>query len=298
MLNVLVLGGSGLVGSVFTQYASEYFKLHLTFNTNSLGFNHANFTKLDVLNRSNVLSDLILKQSPDVVINTIALPNVDFCETNHDEADMLHVNFVYDIVNLCSQIGSKVISFSTDAVFPGKLHKKYTENDVPNPVNYYGKTRLKAEKIILDSSPKNVVLRTAVIYGWHPRSRFTNWIISSLQQNKIVDPHLDQFNTPTLVDDLAKALIKIIDQNISGLFHATGPTCINRYEFALLLSKIFKLDSSLVKPVTSQEKKQVAPRPNSTCLNSTKLENIIDMKFSDLEKGILHIYEKLQHHIL
>ena len=133
------------------------------------------------------------------------------------------------------------------------------------------------------------MLRTAVIYGKHERSRFTNWILSSLKNNKMVDPFIDQFNTPTLVDDIAKTLVRIIDDNISGLYHAAGPTCLNRYDFAQLLSKHSKLNSELIKPVTKNEKKQLAPRPISTCLDSSKLENILKIKFSDITSGINHI---------
>ena len=136
-----------------------------------------------------------------------------------------------------------------------KINKKYVETDIPNPINYYGKTKLDAENIILSKSTKNVVLRPAVIYGWHKRSRFTNWIIESLSNGTLVDPHVDQYNTPTLVDDLAKSIILIIEKEISGLFHSTGKTCVNRYELAHIIAEIFGFDKKLIKPVTSDEKK-------------------------------------------
>ena len=107
----------------------------------------------------------------------------------------------------------------------------------------------------------------------------------------MVEPFIDQFNTPTLVDDIAKILIKIIDENIYGLFHAAGPTCLNRYDFALLLAKYSKLNSQLIKPVTKNEKKQLAPRPTSTCLDSTKLEQLTKLKFSDVTSGINQILD-------
>ena len=89
---------------------------------------------------------------------------------------------IRDIANVCKDTKSKLIHFSTDAVFDGKLDKRYSENDSPNPVNYYGQTRLSSEKVVLEKSVNNVVVRTAVIYGWHKKSRFTNWIIESLQK--------------------------------------------------------------------------------------------------------------------
>ena len=103
----------------------------------------------------------------------------------------------------------------------------------------------------------------------------------TLKENNLVDPFVDQYNTPTLVDDLAKCLLQIFEKNISGLFHATGKSCINRYELALILADIFHLDKKFIKPVTSKEKNQDAPRPTSTCLDSSKLEKLTDFNFSD-----------------
>ena len=120
----------------------------------------------------------------------------------------------------------------------------------------------------------------------------TNWIIESLSNGTLVDPHVDQYNTPTLVDDLAKSIILTIEKEISGLFHSTGKTCVNRYEFSKLLAKKFSLDETLIHPVTKFEKKQYAPRPISTCLNSTKLENLINFSFSDISSGIDFIFNK------
>jgi dTDP-4-dehydrorhamnose reductase len=289
MQKILVLGGSGLVGSVFANHSQQYYDLHLTYNDNPINNPKINSTKINVVTQISELKKLILDTSPDVIINTIAHSSVDLCETNHNDADFLHVNIPKKILEFSSEIGSRLIYFSTDAVFPGELNKKYNENDTPRPVNYYGETKLNAEKIILNHSQKNTVLRTAGIYGKHERSRFTNWILSSLKNNKMVDPFIDQFNTPTLVDDIAKTLIRIIDENISGLYHATGSTCLNRYDFALLLAKYSKLNSELIKPVTKNEKKQLAPRPISTCLDSSKLENILKIKFSDINSGISQI---------
>jgi len=91
------------------------------------------------------------------------------------------------------------------------------------------------------------------------------------------------------VNDLVKSILKIIELKISGLYHATGKTCLNRYEFALILADKFGLDKNLIKPVTSIEKKQIGPRPMATCLNSSKLESTINYEFSDIQRGISFI---------
>ena len=289
---LLVIGGSGLVGSTIIQSAYENYDIHFTYNKTRLEFSGIDSTCVDLMTDRNKIVSLIYELKPNFIINTAAHSSVDQCETNHEEADLLHVDITKDIALACKKINSKLVYLSTDAVFEGQLNKKYIESDTPNPVNYYGKSKLYAEKVVLDASSINVVLRTAVIYGWHPRSRFTGWILDSLLNNKCVDTFIDQYNTPTLVDDLTNSILKIFDLGICGLYHATGATCINRYDFALKLAEKFNLNKSLIVPVTSKEKKQVAPRGVSTCLNSQKLENAISYNFASIDKGIDILYRK------
>ena len=289
---LLVIGGSGLVGSTLLKYALPNYDVHFTYNTNKIIFDDVSSTQINLLENQKTIINLIKEIQPDIVVNTVAHSSVDLCETDHKIADKLHVDITRDITQACKDNNSKLVYLSTDMVFPGELNKKYRELDQPNPVNYYGKTKLQAEQIILNASPKNVVLRPAVIYGWHKKSRFTNWIIQTLKDNRMVDPFIDQYNTPTLVDDLVKSLLAIIEKNVSGLFHATGKSCINRYELALVLANIFGLNTKLVKPVTAKEKKQGAPRAISTCLDSGKLEKLIDFDFNDIQSGVSFIFNK------
>jgi len=289
---LLVLGGSGLVGSAVIDYAVNDYDIIFSYNTNNIVIPNTESFQIDLLDNDSKIETLIQNYNPDVVLHTVAHSSVDLCEIDHDIANRLHIDATKKIANICASINSKLIFLSTDAVFEGQLNKQYCETDIPNPINYYGKTKLEAEKIVLNSSSNNVVLRTSVIYGWHEKSRFTNWILDYLKDGKSVDPFSDQFNTPTLIDDLVKVILKIIDKNISGLYHATGKTCLNRYQFAILLAKRFSYDVSLIHSVTKLEKKQNASRPISTCLDSIKLENILNFSFSDISAGIDSIFNK------
>jgi len=289
---LLVLGGSGLVGSTVIDYTKNDYDVIFSYNNNKIFVPNTKSFQIDLLNENNKIETIIQNYNPDIVLHTIAHSSVDLCETDHMIADKLHIDATQKIANACVCTDSKLIFLSTDAVFEGQLNKKYCEDDIPNPINYYGKTKLDAEKIVLNASLSNVVLRTSVIYGWHKKSRFTNWILDYLKDGKKVDPFSDQFNTPTLIDDLVKAIFNIIDNDISGLYHATGKTCLNRYQFATLLARKFSYDPTLIHPVTKLEKKQNAPRPISTCLDSTKLENAINFSFSDIISGIDSIFNK------
>ena len=289
MKKILIIGGSGFVSTNLIKYLPENWEIFATYNSNIIKSEKIQSFKINFLETPEKIIPIIQNIKPDYIIDTVAFPSVDFCEENHSIADKLHIDATKIISKISNKINSKLLFLSTDAVFEGELNKKYFETNIPKPINYYGFTKLKAEEIILSTSKNNVVLRTSVIYGTGTQSRFTNWILSYLREKRPVDPFVDQFNSPTLVDDLSQVMLKILKNDISGLFHATGPTCINRYEFALMLAKEFNLDSNLIKPVTSSQKKQNAPRPISTCLDSSKLEEKINFSFKDLKTGISFI---------
>ena len=288
---ILVIGGNSLIGSTFVQYAKDFYDLCMTTHTTSLSETNFNTINVDLLENANKIIDLIADYKPNYIIHCVAFPNVDFCENNQDLANILHVDRTKDIAQISYEIGSKLIYFSTDAVFDGNSSKKYNETDLPNPLSHYGKTKLKAEKILLDYEI-NTILRTTVVYGWHPRSRFTKWIINSLKNNQKVGAFVDQHNTPTLVDDIAKVILKIIEKDLTGLYNAVGTTCLSRNEFALKIAKKFELNEKLIIPTSSDEQKQLALRPKNGCLDNSNLENIIDFKFSNIDEGIDIIYEK------
>ena len=290
---MLIVGGSGLVGSTLIRYAQNEFNIHITINKNKSPFDNISYTKIDLITNKDKIFSLIKNINPDIIVHTVAHPSVDYCEIEQNLAKTLHVDVTHDILEASSNVGAKLIYLSTDAVFDGNTKTKYTEYDIPNPINFYGKTKLESENLVLSKSTQNVVLRPAVIYGWHKKSRFTNWIIESLSHENLVDPHVDQYNTPTLVDDLAKSIISIIKQDVSGLFHSTGKTCVNRYDLACIIAEIFGFNKNLIKPVTSNEKKQDAPRPKNTCLDSSKLEDAINFQFKDIQEGISFLHKKL-----
>lgn len=286
---LLIIGGAGLVGSTIIEYAAKDYEIFATENNIPIVNPKVSSLKLDLLTDRKRIIDYIEKIKPSVVIHTVAFPNVDFCETNHELTDLLHVKITKEISEICNTINSKLIYFSTDAVFDGKKSEKYSELDAPNPLSYYGKTKLEAEKIILNNS-NNLILRSTVIYGWHTRSRFTSWVLKNLKNKKIVNAFIDQFNTPTLVDDLARSVFKIIENDMSGIFHASGKSCLNRFEFAQKLALKFGLDQNLIKPTKSSESSQVAPRPKNGCLNSTRFEKESGIIFNGIDAGISYIF--------
>jgi dTDP-4-dehydrorhamnose reductase len=280
---LLIIGGASLIGStIINQFKNDY-DIHLTYNKTPVNSNFSQ-TKLNLLDDRNQISSVITNLNPDVVVNTVAYPNVDFCETHHNEANLLHVLITDDLVSVCSDISSPLVYFSTDAVFDGTKSIKYTEDDKTSPLSYYGKTKLEAEKIILKIN-ENIVLRTTVVYDWHIRSRFTNWVLKNLKQGSKITAFTDQSNTATLAGDISNSLFCLLDQNHSGLFHCAGKTCLSRYDFAIKLADYFGYDKKLIIPTISKNT-QSASRPENGCLDSSKLEGLTNFCLSDIDQGI------------
>ena len=281
---VLIIGENSLVGSTLSNYAKNNFDLYYTYHNITL--NNKNSISIDLVKESSKILDLIKTIKPDLVIHTVAFANVDFCEKNNNDANFLHVRVTEKIAQTCASVGAKILYFSTDAVFDGEKNGKYVESDTPNPLSYYGKTKLAAEKILIDTSKNNIVFRTTVIYGPYSRSRFTNWVIDKLKQNQEVPAFTDQFNTPTLVDDLSKVILEILNLDLSGIYHLAGKTCLSRYDFALKIARKFNFDGDLIIPTMSSTVNQIAPRPKNGCLDSTRLEKIVNFEFSSIDSGL------------
>ena len=281
---VLIIGENSLVGSTLSNYAKNTFDLYHTYH--NITINNKNSIQIDIVKETHKILDLIKKIKPDLVIHTVAYANVDFCEKNNYDANFLHVSVTEKIAQTCALIGAKILYFSTDAVFDGKQNEKYVESDISHPLSYYGKTKLAAEKILMDTSKNNIVFRTTVIYGPYSRSRFTSWVLDNLKQNKTVPAFTDQFNTPTLIDDLCKVILNTLNLDLSGIYHAAGKTCLSRYDFALKIAKTFDYDEALIIPTLSSAVNQIAPRPKNGCLDSTRLEKILNFDFSSIDSGL------------
>ena len=288
-MKVLVLGGSGIVGETFLEKANQH-QLLATYDKNEINSNIVKTFQIHLPDDSLKIEKIILDELPDIVINFMAYSNADFCEENKIKTYDLHVKNTKLITTTCTKINSKLIFISTDYVFDGKKGN-YQENDIPNPVNYYGETKYEAEKIVL-SNTNNLILRTSLVYGSSTKVRFLNFVLDKLINNQDIYAFDDIFNSATLVDDLVNAILKSIDFNAVGILHVAGSTCVSRFEFVNIVANIFNFNTKLIKPVSITTAKFKAQRPIKPCLNTSKANKILKMKFSSVEEGIKQIFEK------
>jgi len=194
------------------------------------------------------------------------------------------------------KFGSKLIHISTDYVFDGLQNSPYSENDIPKPVSFYGKSKLDGEQVL--SGTDHVVIRPSVVYGWTPLElagtpsssgkpmNFALWVLTKLHANEPLKIVTDQFASATLADSLAESILKIAESKTGGIFHVSGLTCESRYDFTTKLAKKFGYDESLIAPVNSSEFKQKAKRPAYSCLNCQKAIDEFGLKLLTTEDAL------------
>ena len=292
-MKLLVLGGSGLIGNALLKNSKNEFDILTTFYKNHISIKNVRSFQYSFPNDLNNLRELLEKEKPDVLVNTMGYSNIDFCELNKSDTEMLHVEVTEKICKICENIGTKQIFLSSDYVFDGEKGN-YSEDDVPNPVNYYGLSKLKAEQLIL-KNPINTVIRTSVIYDWDYRARFFNSVIKNLQNNQEINATTDVYNSVTFLDNLVESIFKVITLNQNGIFHVVDSACVNRFEFAEMIAKIFRLDKNLIKTASVQdEPKNIAKRPKNACLNNSKAKKELGLNFNTIEEGVSRVFIKSQ----
>jgi len=288
MKRLLVTGASGLLGSKIVELAKGKYDVIPLHDAKPL---HQNSLKLDITNRKQVFN-LLRKLKPDLVVHTAAETNVDKCETQKELAWKTNVEGTRNVAAACSEIDAKIVYISTDYVFDGEKGL-YTEEDTPNSINHYGVTKLEGENQIKKLCKNHIILRTSVLYGWHPwKQNFATWVINSLKQGNEISIVEDHFNTPTLADNLAEIIIEALQKDLQGLYHASGSQKISRYEFAKEIAKTFNLDYSLIKPIKmSQLTTWIAKRPKDSSLNINKIKGRLKTKLLNIHEGFIKMTE-------
>jgi dTDP-4-dehydrorhamnose reductase len=282
---ILIIGISGLLGNKIYNLVKNEYQVFGTYNTHKPSME--NVYQLDVTKRADVFK-LIGNIKPDFVIDTHALHNVDYCELHPEEAWLVNVEGTKNVAEACKTFGCKYVFISTDYVFDGKKATPYTEKDKPNPLNYYAKTKLIAEEAIKILTSDYIIARTAVLFGVGGLGKepFALWLIKKLKNGEEVKAVIDQYNNPTLVDSLAEMLLTLCEKDKVGLFHITGKTNLNRYEFSLKIAEKFGLNKELIRPITTPELNQVAPRPRKVALDVSKVERATKLKALTIDEAL------------
>jgi dTDP-4-dehydrorhamnose reductase len=276
-LKLLITGASGLYGSKLAQLALAKSIEVYSSDIQSLSV-YGNFVKLDI-SQKEAVDEAFKTIKPDVVVHAATLTDVDKCETNKELAWKINVEGTKNIVEAAKTAGSFLIYISTDYVFSGDKGN-YKETDHPNPINYYGLTKLKAEEIV-QTQPKYFIGRPSVIYGSTPAAgkvNFALWLIETLRRGERVKIITDQWNTPTLNTNLAEMTLEVIERQLTGIYHTCGASRVSRIVFAQQIADAFCLDKSLIDSSLSSQFTWPAKRPMDSSLDTSKAQNALTHK--------------------
>ena len=242
------------------------------------------YEKADLTDKKSV-RELIKSFYPDIIINCAAFTDVDGAEKEKDAAWKINVTSVENLVKYGKTKDAHLIHFSTDYIFNGE-NGPYNEEDLPDPLSYYGRSKLAAENVITLGGIKYTIIRTNVLYGAlrNGRPDFVTWVYESLRMGKEIKIVDDQINNPAYADDIVDAVSKIVDFDKTGIYNIGGPEFISRYEFTLRIANYFGLDKKLISPVKTEIFNQPAKRPLKSGLITLKAETEFGFRAHTIEE--------------
>ena len=293
-MRILITGGSGLLGSKIASIALEKDD-----EIYSGYYNHraiiGNTIRVDVSDKTQV-EQVYDRIKPEIVVHTAALTHVDKCEEDRELARKINVEGTKNIVESSERHNAFLIYVSTDYVFSGE-EGMYNEYDDPCPINYYGSTKLEAEKIVAGSTLEWCIARSSVIYGSTPAAgkiNFALWILEKLIKKEPIKIITCQWVSPTLNTNLAEMILEIIERRLIGIYHLAGATPLNRFDFAMNVATTFTLDKTLISPAKLSEMNWLANRPRNSTLNVGKASKTLRSKPHKIQYALSRLKEEIE----
>jgi len=291
-MKVLVTGSNGLLGQKITELVLKKYP-DITLVATGKGENRNAIKKgyeyrtMDITDL-NSLKKVFEAEQPDVVIHTAAMTQVDDCEFKKEECVALNITAVKNIAKLSSILNFRLVHLSTDFIFDG-TKKMYKEDEEPNPLSYYGWSKLEAEKAVINNASNYAILRTVLVYGTvsdMSRSNIMLWAYNTLKDGKKAKVVDDQFRTPTLADDLAQGCMLAALANGNDIFNIAGRDFIGIYELVEKIANMYGFEMTNISKVSSFTLNQPAKRPPITGLDISKAQKMLGYIPHSLEEGI------------
>lgn len=277
MKKILIIGANGQLGNCFRKLAPDFH--------NNFDVNFTDSETLDITNEDQV-SDFFEDYKPDFCINASAYTAVDLAETEIDKAFAVNADGVAHLAESCRKNNTVFIHISTDYVFDGDTNISYSEDNFTNPQSVYGASKLKGEELAVEINPKSIIIRTSWLY-----SEFNKNFVKTMLHLFSVKDELgivaDQFGQPTNANDLAEAVMKIIqNQNKTfGIFHFSNYPETSWFHFA---EKIAACSESKVKlnAITTEDFPTPAKRPKRSTMSLDKIENMYNISLKHWENSL------------
>ena len=282
---ILIVGGNGQLGNCIRKIAADF--------ENRYEFNFTDSTTLNVNDRESI-SDVFYDFKPHFCINASAYTAVDLAEKEPEKAFAVNAEGVANLAEACEEYNCVLIHVSTDYVFDGETNISYSEDSFTNPQGVYGASKLKGEELATDINPKTIVIRTSWLYSEFNKN-FVKTMLNLFSQKDELGIVADQFGQPTNSNDLAEAIMKIIETEpkIYGIFHFSNYPETTWFEFA---QKIAEFSGSNIKlnAITTEEFPTPAKRPKRSTMSLDKIEETYKIELKHWENSLQDCIETLQ----
>ena len=293
MARILITGASGLLG---LNLAQETMNTHDITAVDRGKLVNAPFKILngDLLNTGTLDSALDSAQ-PEWLINCAALADLEACENNPDLSRRLNIDLPAQMAKACKARGVSFVHISTDAVFDGEKDGFYAEEDKPNPLGVYSQTKFDGEQAVFAEDANAIVARVN-FYGWSLSGRrsLAEFFHHNLTNNKSMSGFTDVRFCPMLVNDTARTLIKMLQKNLSGLYHVVGPQAMSKYQFGVEIARRFSLKESEISPKSILSSSLTARRSHNLWLSTHKLSTALGESLPEFSTGLDEFFTQYQ----
>lgn len=288
-MKCLVVGANGLLGSNIIASALQR-------NVDVVGAFHStepNFeipsVQFDLVNHTSF--DTILDQiDPDIVVNCAAMTDVDACEEDPERAKVINGHAPGEMAASCEQRDVDFVHSSTDYVFDGTNHGRYSEEDGPNPIQVYGESKLLGERTVQNETDTALIARLSFVWGINQNNNrltgFPAWVEEQLKSNEEVPLFTDQWVTPSRAVQAAETMLDLVNQEETGLFHIASNSCVTPYQFGVQLIEQMDASTDVLVKSSLKDVTRKATRPCHTCLDVHKVESTLRRSQPTLGKDI------------
>lgn len=285
MPRILVTGASGLLGLNLALQACDRADVFGTVFSQELAKVPFKVIRADLIDEHE-FSACMDESRPDIIFNCAALANLEACESDPLSARELNAALPERLALISRRRSIKLVHVSTDAVFDGQ-QGNYSENDLPNPLSVYAKTKLEGEQAVLQSDSRALVVRVNFFgYSLAGKRSLAEFFLYNLAAGTRVFGFNDVLFCPLLVQHLNDILLEMVSKDLKGLFHVVSPQCLSKYEFGVKIAKLFGLNDGLVESASINRGGLKAPRSLNITLNIDKLKGSLGHPIPDLQSSL------------
>lgn len=293
MGRLLITGGSGLLALNWACRMRHQLDVILGTHRQRVNLEGARSVALD-LESPDHLSRQLQALAPTLVIHTAGMTRVEQCEQQPRDAEHANAGLARNVAIATHALGIKLVHISTDHLFSGS-RSRVTEEELPEPLNVYARTKLQAEKWVREANPKTLIVRTN-FFGWGHlyRQSFSDWIITSLRSGRRITMFENVYFTPILADSLAFVTHAMVAKEISGVLNIAGDERFSKYDFAICVAERFRLPKALVVRGRMDDLKPPVRRPHDMSLDNTKVSGLLGRPLGKVDEFLEELYEQEQ----